>query len=217
MTSTPTPAQTARVYAGHRSPMGVHHWQELGWDLDRATELATYGHQAREVVVLDGHTVTPLRHYPYHSPTGFEWGYNRIRAVRPRAVHPARPLRRHPDPPRRALPGGRRRAARELPGVQVRRHRPPPQQPRVVDHQQRDRGLGRRRAGPGPRGLTSRTRWWVLHPVADRSDGLQAEFRPSRPGAGTTESTWNWPVAALPLTPPARPATAALKFARANH
>ena len=76
MTSTPTPTRTARVYAGHRSPMGVHDWQELGWDLDRATELATYGHQAREVLVLDGHAVTPLRHYPYHSPTGFEWGYN---------------------------------------------------------------------------------------------------------------------------------------------
>ena len=76
MTSTPTPARTARVYAGHRSPMTVHHWQQLGWDLARATELATYRHQAREVVVLGADEVTPLRHYPYHPPTGFEWGYS---------------------------------------------------------------------------------------------------------------------------------------------
>ena len=76
MTSTRTRPRIGRVYAGHRSPMGVHHWLELGWDLDRATELATYAHQAREVVVLDADAVTPLRHYPYHSPSGFEWGYS---------------------------------------------------------------------------------------------------------------------------------------------
>jgi len=67
--------RTGRVYAGYRSPMRVDHWLELGWDLERATELAAYDHQAREVVVLDGDAVTRLRHYPYHSPAGFEWGY----------------------------------------------------------------------------------------------------------------------------------------------
>jgi hypothetical protein len=73
---TTTVRRSGRVYAGHYSPMGVEHWLELGWDLARAAELATYGHQAREVVMLDGDAVTRLRHYPYHSPTGFEWGYN---------------------------------------------------------------------------------------------------------------------------------------------
>jgi hypothetical protein len=66
---------SGRVYVGYHKQLTVDDWLARGWEPKRARELAAFPHREGTVVVLDDNGVRPLQHYPYHSPTGFGWGY----------------------------------------------------------------------------------------------------------------------------------------------
>jgi hypothetical protein len=69
------PARAARIYVGQHTRT-ARDWIVQGWKLDHAFQLAASAHRAGEVLVIDDSGVTPLRHYPYHSPSGFAWGHS---------------------------------------------------------------------------------------------------------------------------------------------
>jgi hypothetical protein len=64
------------LYRGRRAPLAVGDWEALGWPAEKAREHARhFPHNTRsEVLVISADGVGPLEHYPYHSPTGFNWG-----------------------------------------------------------------------------------------------------------------------------------------------
>lgn len=66
------------VYHGSRPPMAAADWRALGYSDTEATRLMRTNVRATtrvSVVVLSSDGVSPLAHYPCHSPAGFEWGY----------------------------------------------------------------------------------------------------------------------------------------------
>jgi hypothetical protein len=67
------------VYQGSRPPMAAADWRALGYSETEATRLMKTCVPAAtrvSVVVLSSDGVAPLAHYPFHSPTGFEWGFS---------------------------------------------------------------------------------------------------------------------------------------------
>lgn len=67
------------IYHGSRPQMTIADWRARGFSTAEAKQqLRTARRSATRVsvVVICSAGVAPLRHYPYHSPDGFEWGYN---------------------------------------------------------------------------------------------------------------------------------------------
>ncbi len=67
-----------KTYLGARRTLTVDDWRALGWPTTQAHELATTFAptvQRATVLALSDDGIGELLHYPYHSPTGFEWGY----------------------------------------------------------------------------------------------------------------------------------------------
>ena len=67
------------IYQGSRPPMAAADWRALGYSDAEATRLMETSVPAAtrvSVVVLSSEGVAPLPHYPFHSPTGFEWGFS---------------------------------------------------------------------------------------------------------------------------------------------
>lgn len=67
------------IYHGSRPAMAAADWSALGFSDPQASRLANLrsptGTRA-SIVIMTADGVAPLRHYPFHSPTGFEWGYS---------------------------------------------------------------------------------------------------------------------------------------------
>jgi len=75
----PPPGEPEVVYRGERRQLTGEDWQRFGYAPGDADELAhriAPGLIGVSVVVLSADGAGPLEHYPFHSPSGFEWGYD---------------------------------------------------------------------------------------------------------------------------------------------
>jgi len=66
------------IYHGSRPRMTIEDWRARGFsdaEAKRRLRTALLSATRVSVVVITRAGVAPLRHYPYHSPDGFEWGY----------------------------------------------------------------------------------------------------------------------------------------------
>jgi hypothetical protein len=76
--SDPPPRESEVIYRGERRKLTHEDWERLGFEPGEAVELAgrTYPRlPGVSVAVLSADGAGPLEHYPFHSPAGFEWGY----------------------------------------------------------------------------------------------------------------------------------------------
>jgi hypothetical protein len=67
------------IYRGERRKLTREDWQRFGYAPGEADELAQRiapGLIGVSVAVLSADGAGPLEHYPFHSPSGFEWGYD---------------------------------------------------------------------------------------------------------------------------------------------
>ncbi len=72
------PGEPEVIYRGERRNLTSEDWQRRGFLPSEAMELAGRTHPRLpgvSVVVLTTDGAGPLEHYPFHSPGGFEWGY----------------------------------------------------------------------------------------------------------------------------------------------
>jgi hypothetical protein len=68
-----------KVYVGVRVPITAERWEKhYGWPHEDAERMAAEVPNSEEtrVYVRDDGREYELPHYPFHSPSGFEWGYH---------------------------------------------------------------------------------------------------------------------------------------------
>lgn len=70
--------EAVKEYVGRREPVTLERWRDhYGWSQEQAERMATElaGRTEPRVYVVVNGVESELKHYPYHSPDGFEWGY----------------------------------------------------------------------------------------------------------------------------------------------